>query len=150
MKHITFILLGLLSSGCGVSALLHCGDDSACIHGIFGTAAATSDRMDESASSLNQSNQTSGDEASGIASTTENQFFDTRLSDPGIAVVSTFDPFLLSIFGLEDYPELLSLHFDNLLIDSLSTTGSSSMTFLERLCIAGGDPEFLCRQRYGR
>lgn len=146
MKHITFILLGLLSSGCGVSALLHCGDDSACIHGIFGTAAATSDRMDESAGSLNQSNLTSGVEASGIASTTENQFFDTTSLDPTITV---FDPFLLSIFGLEDFPELLSLHFDNLLIDSLSATGSS-MTFLERLCIAGGDPEFLCRQRYGR
>lgn len=150
MKHITIILLGLLTSGCGVSAILQCGGDSSCVHGLFGVASATSNRLGESTSNLNDTNNVSGVEIAGIGSTTENLFFDATSSDPAISAVSAFDPFLLSIFGLEDYPELLSLHFDNLLIDSLSTTGSSSMTFLERLCIAGGDPEFLCRRRYGR
>lgn len=162
MKHFTIVLLGLFSYGCGVSAILQCGDDVSCINGTQGSSASSIDRADESSGGPDVINGPSVHQDTGFltsemdsgfaSSTTANPFFDSSLSDASLITTPQFDPFLMSIFGLEDFPVLLSQFFDNLLIDALTPagTGSSSMTFLERLCIAGGDPEFLCRQRYGR
>lgn len=47
----------------------------------------------------------------------------------------------------------LSLLLDGLILELLSPIGprlDDSLTFLERLCLAGDDPDFFCRQRYGR
>ena len=49
--------------------------------------------------------------------------------------------------------ELLGLWFDDLTIGLLAPSRpqlSNPITFLERLCIEGGELEFICRQRYGR
>ena len=46
----------------------------------------------------------------------------------------------------------LSLLLDGLLLELLSPIGPrlpDSFTYLERLCLAGDEPDFYCRQRYG-
>lgn len=48
--------------------------------------------------------------------------------------------------------DLLALWLDQLALDLLSPTGprlDDSLSFLERLCRAGDDPDFVCRGRYG-
>lgn len=53
--------------------------------------------------------------------------------------------------GAIDESILVSLFLDRLLLDLINPTGPlESFTFLERLCLEGDDPDFVCRQLYGR
>ncbi len=70
--------------------------------------------------------------------------------DPLVLTLLALDPFAFAIFEPADAPELLSLFMDNLALDLVSRIPSrSTFTFLELLCIETGQPEFVCRQRYG-
>lgn len=72
------------------------------------------------------------------------------LLDPLFLLFPGSDPFAFSIFEPSDSPELFSLLADILVLDLLSPTQSDGeFTFLELLCIDTGQPEFVCRQRYG-
>ena len=49
--------------------------------------------------------------------------------------------------------DILGLLLDALLVDLLAPVGprlDDSMTFLERLCLDGDEPDSYCRRRYGR
>ncbi len=66
--------------------------------------------------------------------------------------LSPLDPFLLGLPPLPgvDGSDLIALFLDELLLDLLAPSGSGgSLTFLERLCRRTGEPDFVCRQRYG-
>lgn len=74
------------------------------------------------------------------------------------------DPLALSIFTTADVPELLTGLLDGLILDLFvptpgignlpgllsPTPRTGSFTYLELQCIRQGQPEFLCRNRYGR
>ena len=72
----------------------------------------------------------------------ENNFvFDMQLS--GSFALSRVEP--------ADLPELLSLFLDALILETLDPAGPAlELTFLEQLCLEGGDPDFVCRQRFGQ
>ena len=47
--------------------------------------------------------------------------------------------------------DLVSLFLDTLILDLINPAGpAQSFTFLERLCLAGDEPDFVCRQLYGQ
>ena len=47
--------------------------------------------------------------------------------------------------------DLVSLFLDTLILDLINPAGpAESFTFLERLCLAGDEPDFVCRQLYGQ
>ncbi len=47
--------------------------------------------------------------------------------------------------------DLVSLLLDTLILDLINPAGPAlSLTFLERLCLAGDEPDFVCRQLYGQ
>ncbi len=179
MKHFTKILLGciasvVMTSGCGVSSLLQCGDDLPCDLGAQGSTTTFAGQTVESPAIANDNPldrmddpQYSGDpnpsgsaeisdeisqSSTGDGLTVDAHLDNAQLTDAEMTALLVNDPFLMSVFGLEDIPFLLSSYFDNLLIDSLTpSSGSlSRMTFLERLCIQQDYPEYQCRQRYGR
>lgn len=55
--------------------------------------------------------------------------------------------------GESDSVDVLGVLLDALLVDLLAPAGprlNDSMTFLERLCLGGDDPDSFCRRRYGR
>ena len=63
-----------------------------------------------------------------------------------------FDPLLFPFLGPDDVADLLSLFLDDLLLDLLNPVGpqlNDTLSFLERLCLEGDDPDFVCRQRFG-
>ncbi len=54
--------------------------------------------------------------------------------------------------GPAEFPDLLSFILDSLLLDLLDPTRprlDETITYLERLCLEGDDPETFCRRRYG-
>ncbi len=70
------------------------------------------------------------------------------LADP-VAQPPGFEP---AIMGLADLDVLPSLFIDNLLLDLLDPIGpqlDESLTFLERLCLEGDDPDSFRRQQFG-
>ncbi len=62
-------------------------------------------------------------------------------------------PFPALMTGESGSVDVLGVLLDALLVELLAPAGprlDDSMTFLERLCLGGDDPDFFCRQRYGR
>lgn len=62
-------------------------------------------------------------------------------------------PFPVLITGESSSADVLGVLLDALLVDLLAPAGpylDDSMTFLERLCLEGDDPDSFCRRRYGR
>ena len=62
-------------------------------------------------------------------------------------------PFSALMTGESGSVDVLGVLLDALLVELLAPAGprlDDSMTFLERLCLGGDDPDFFCRQRYGR
>ena len=67
------------------------------------------------------------------------------------ATPSPFDPIGLASLGSDEASALTSLWVDLLVLESLEPSGPAlDFTFLERLCLAGDDPDFFCHQRYGQ
>jgi len=64
------------------------------------------------------------------------------------------DPFGFPFFDLADTPDLFSLLLDSLMFDIVLPADRGGLaddyTHLELLCLEGDDPDFICRQRYGR
>ena len=86
---------------------------------------------------------------------------DSRLLVPPLAVggvglvevvTSTpFDPIGLASLGSNEASDLTSLWLDLLVLESLEPSGPAlDLTYLERLCLAGDDPDFFCHQRFGQ
>jgi hypothetical protein len=60
------------------------------------------------------------------------------------------DPLGFPSLGWSDFDNLFSLYLDGMMLDYLTGGYSNgSMTYLERLCIEGGTPEYTCRRLYG-
>ena len=60
------------------------------------------------------------------------------------------DPLGFPSFGWGDFDNLFSLYLDGMMLDYLAGGYSNrGMTYLERLCIEGGTPEYTCRRLYG-
>lgn len=88
--------------------------------------------------------------------------FDSRLLAPPLAASGAvglmegatptpFDPIGLASFGSDEASTLTSLWLDLLVLESLEPSGPAlDFTFLERLCLAGDDPDFFCHQRFGQ
>ena len=67
------------------------------------------------------------------------------------ATSTPFDPIGLASLGSDEASALTSLWLDQLVLESLEPSGPAlNLTFLERLCLAGDDPDFFCHQRYGQ
>lgn len=106
---------------------------------------------------------------SGIAATspgvtTEFAPFDTN-PDAGPPAAQAAIPFAYADPAAPSFPfpvfveapgssvDVLGVLLDALLVELLAPVGprlDDSMTFLERLCLGGDDPDFVCRQRFGR
>lgn len=75
------------------------------------------------------------------------------LESPGLSS-NLLDPFGFSLFDLALSPDLLSQFLDILALDLVIPADRGGLaddpTFLELLCREGDDPDFVCRQRYGR
>lgn len=71
-------------------------------------------------------------------------------ADPAAFDSLLLDPFILSMFDSTDLPKLLALLLDDLALGLVSPLPSGAgLTFLERLCRQGDEPDFRCRQRFG-
>lgn len=67
------------------------------------------------------------------------------------ATLTPFDPIGLASLGSDEASALTSLWLDLLVLESLEPSGPAlDFTFLERLCLAGDDPDFFCHQRFGQ
>ncbi len=67
------------------------------------------------------------------------------------ATPTPFDPVGLASPGSDEAAALTSLWLDLLILESLEPSGPAlDFTFLERLCLAGDDPDFFCHQRFGQ
>ncbi len=72
--------------------------------------------------------------------------FTTFATDP-----TFLDPFHFSEDAFINSSFFLSLLLDDVLLGLLDPSGPSlEMSFLERLCREGDDPDFVCRDRYGQ
>ena len=64
-----------------------------------------------------------------------------------------FDRPRFPLFEPADAADLVSLFLDYLILDLVSPAGRGGLaddyTYLERLCLEGDEPDFVCRQRYG-
>lgn len=68
-----------------------------------------------------------------------------------VATSTPFDPIGLASLGSNEASDLTSLWLDLLVLESLEPSGPAlDLTYLERLCLAGDDPDFFCHQRFGQ
>ena len=139
------VLLGLLLvlQGCGAGP------------GVFPAYEPAGD------ASAEMTGQTSVDSGTGGLRLDDPTPMDSRLLAPpqaggaaGLVEVVTptpFDPIGLASLGSNDASDLTSLWLDLLVLETLDPAGPAlDLTYLERLCLAGDDPDFICHQRFGQ
>lgn len=110
---------------------------------------------DASAEMTGQTPVVVGDAGLGLDDPTS---LDSRLLAPplaggavGFVTPTPFDPIGLASLGSNDASDLTSLWLDLLVLETLDPSGPAlDLTYLERLCLAGDDPDFFCYQRYGQ
>ena len=148
-RRFCFLLILLSADGCGIQPLgepRSCADGRGCPAGDV--AEVTSGVSSAAAPGGSTSQPPPGVPVDDVAE------LDGFPEESPLLLPATFpalDPFALSIFTLTDAPALLSGLLDGLVLDVINTAPrSGTFTFLELLCINQGDPEFLCRQRFGR
>ena len=152
MKLAVSALISLLPlCGCGIQpqgVLRDCADGSLCPGAGSGSA--------EFAGSTGGAEAGSAWQSPGllIPSETEDDTTEPPEQQQVFPLPPTFpalDPFALAVFTSADVSALLSGLLDNLVFDLLDPVPSNSdFTYLELLCIGQDEPEFLCRQRFGR
>ncbi len=128
----------LLMGGCGADSFLAASDPS--LTGGARTPSANFGEPDPTAPGIDPGSPSLG------RPTRDLRF---QIPERGSDATPILDSLLFWAFDLGD-PQLLSLFADSLALDILSPAPSrGGFTYLELVCIDSGQPEHVCRRRYG-